>query len=370
VSWSVREIEAERPSASLKHPNSKTGLMSKVDTRDETFEIFVDMGTTNSRVWLTRGSEILARVSRPIGVRDSAREGSTDFLQAALREMIESVRAQVSGNSATRSPTVVAAAGMIGSPLGLAEVPHVQGPAGLPEIANAARWFHFREFADLSFLIVPGVRFGSLTPSNAALVVSDVMRGEETLCLGLIELGLIEPPALVLNLGSHSKAIQLNESGQIAASITTISGELIHAARIHTILASSLPKQWPAKLDPQWIQAGILEHQRSGLTRSLFCVRLKELAKEGTPDDRFAFLIGAIIGSDLEALRAGGFLNHTRRVIVVGHKPMTDAWCNVLSGMSLSVRVLIDSETERAFLGGLGSILAAARPAPMNSSFS
>ncbi len=45
----------------------------------------------------------------------------------------------------------------------------------------------------------------------------------------------------VLNLGSHWKAIQVSESGQITRSWTTLSGELLHAIMTQTILASAVP---------------------------------------------------------------------------------------------------------------------------------
>ena len=54
--------------------------------------IFVDAGTTNTRVWLMRGEAILAHASAMVGVRDSARDGSTDKLRAALRDLLAEVQ--------------------------------------------------------------------------------------------------------------------------------------------------------------------------------------------------------------------------------------------------------------------------------------
>ena len=70
--------------------------------------IYVDAGTTNTRVWLMRSAEILARASTMVGVRDSARDGSTEKLCAALRDLIVEVRKQTD-----ESPSCVIAAGMI-----------------------------------------------------------------------------------------------------------------------------------------------------------------------------------------------------------------------------------------------------------------
>jgi 2-keto-3-deoxy-galactonokinase len=105
--------------------------------------IYVDMGTTNTRGWLMQGGDMIARFNRPAGVRDTARDGSPQKIHTALHELVETLERQVKpASSATRqvsAPAYVAAAGMIGSPLGLAEVPHLEAPAGLAEIAAASR---------------------------------------------------------------------------------------------------------------------------------------------------------------------------------------------------------------------------------------
>src|SRR5262249_47942624 len=155
-------------------------------------------------------------------------------------------------------------------------------------------------------LLIPGVRSGTAATGPDAIGETDVMRGEETLCIGLNSLGLIKPPAVVLNLGSHWKAIQIDAEGRIASSITTLSGELIHSAQTQTVLASAVINDRPDRLDQAWIEAGMREERRSGLPRALFCVRLFELAGEGTPQDRLVFMIGAFIAADLDLFMARG----------------------------------------------------------------
>ena len=38
--------------------------------------VCVDMGTTNTRVWLVHGHEVVARAQSNVGVRDTARDGT------------------------------------------------------------------------------------------------------------------------------------------------------------------------------------------------------------------------------------------------------------------------------------------------------
>jgi len=331
--------------------------MNSVTLTEEVCAIFVDMGTTNSRVWLIRGHEILARSSKAVGVGDTARDGSTTRIQSALKKLIKDVQTQIDNASSQDLPRYIAAAGMIGSSLGLAEVPHVSAPAGLREIADASRWFHFPEITDLPFLVVPGVCSGPTGISSDSLADVDVMRGEETLCIGLTELGLVRPPAVVLNLGSHWKAIELAKDGRIQSSVTSLSGELIHASQIQTVLASSVSKEWPAKISTRWMEEGMKEQRRSGLPRALFCVRLLELAGKGTAQDRFSFLVGAFVAADLDALVARGILVENIPVVISGNEAIAETWREALHERSLPAKVLTADETEKAFLAGLRSIL-------------
>lgn len=345
-----------------------TMKMRGENTGENMCAIYVDMGTTNTRGWLMCGSEVIARGSKAVGVRDTARDGSKKRIHGGLREMIEALRAQVKTTSKTTlksapktavtklsAPTCVAATGMISSPLGLAEVPHVGAPAGMAEIAAASKWFQFPEVTDLPVLLVPGVRSG---PAHAGFApdsihTADVMRGEETLCTGLSALGYVEPSAVVLNLGSHWKAIQLDAEGRIASSITSLSGELIHAAQTQTILAGSVPQERVTAISEPWKAAGMKEQRRSGLARALFSVRLLGLASQGTPEDRLSFLIGAFIASDMDALISRGVLSHNTPVVIVGSAALAQAWRSALATRSVPATVLSVPETEDALLTGL-----------------
>ena len=50
------------------------------------------------------------------------------------------------------------------------------------------------------------------------------------------------------------------------------------------------------------------EQRRSGLSRALFCVRQLEQRTESLPEHRLAFLIGALVAADMDALMARGTL--------------------------------------------------------------
>ena len=315
--------------------------------------VYVDTGTTNSRVWLMRGDTILAKAEAHVGVRDTAKDGSAARLRSALRELIEGVRAQ-----SEVAPVCVSAAGMITSSLGLAEVPHVAAPAGIAELAAATRSHGFPDVTDLPVLLVPGVKSGQMPCELATVAESDLMRGEETLCAGLILTGLAKLPATVLNLGSHWKAIRLDGEGRISASVTSLAGELVYAAQTQTILASAVPHERPATINFDWLEAGMRQQRQTGLSRALFCVRLLEQSKQGSTENRLSFLIGVFLADDLDALSARRIL--TDSVVIVGSGSLAEAWQYALAQVEIQSQIISGEQSERAMLAGLRNITSIA----------
>lgn len=320
--------------------------------------ICIDTGTTNTRVWLLDSEgRIVARAQQSVGVRDTARQASLNPLKNTLRELIQDMRSKGASGSA---PAFVVAAGMITSAQGLHEIAHLPAPAGLAQLARAVECRLFPEITDLPIYFVPGVRCGPREKRRESVLETDLIRGEETLCVGLLELGLLKPLGTLLNLGSHWKAIHLDGSGCIARSTTSLSGELTQAVQTQTILSSAVPHERPDAIEDTWMQAGMQEMRRSGLARALFCVRLLEQAGQGTPEDRLSFLIGALTAADLDPLLSQGLLEKERDVVIAGSPALAKAWCRVLAEKGIPAKALATEVVEAAFLTGLRAIVTPA----------
>ena len=341
-------MSAHNTAAKSNQPHGATD----VDACEGLCLVCVDTGTTNMRVWMTEGEHVLARVTAQVGVRDTAHDGSPRRLRTALRDAIGEVRARA--NSVR--PSCVVAAGMITSSLGLADVPHTPAPAGLNELAAAVAMHRFPDVSDLPFLLIPGVRTGKLDADTESINEVDLMRGEETLCLGLFEQNSLAANSTLFNLGSHWKAIKLDERGRIASSVTRLTGELLHAAQTNTILASAVPPERPIELSEPWLAAGMREYGRSGLSRALFCVRLLEQAGRGTPDERYAYLAGAFIAADLDSLLAAETLTPQSPVVVTGGAAVAAGWLYALAEHTIPAVCLSTEDGEQALLKGLQSI--------------
>jgi 2-dehydro-3-deoxygalactonokinase len=321
----------------------------------------IDLGTTTTRVWrITPQGQVLTSHQAPVGVRDSSREKSSVILHKTLHTLVAQASAPLGDNYLP--PAAVIAAGMITSSLGLREVPHISAPADRIALANALECASFPEITSLPFYFVPGVRCGPCRitdPADASAI--DLMRGEETLSIGLHQLGLAAGGATLLNFGSHWKAISISATGSILSSSTSLSGEMLHAIYERTILHDALPPDRPHHWDPLWLKAGMAETRTSGLARTLFIVRILQLQQETDSLQRQAYFTGAFIAADTERICSILTQNHHPHLLIAGHSALADAWQIALQDLGLTSIILPPQTIEAAMLTGLCEIYAAAK---------
>jgi 2-dehydro-3-deoxygalactonokinase len=306
-------------------------------------------------VTLCRGDEVLFGARAQVGARDTARDGSPARLAGEVAALLRRAREAVPAGA----PLQAVAAGMITSPQGLCEVPHVPAPADAAALARGARQAALPGAPDLPIVYVPGVRCGPDRCDPTSVDAVDIMRGEEVLALGLAALGPLAGGGRLLNLGSHWKAIAVDARGAVTASVTTLGGELAHAVQTQTILASALPAERPTALAPAWLAAGGALAGRAGLARALFCTRLLEQRAEGTADERYAFFLGALCAADRPVLVPDGAPGRT---VVVGHPAVTGAWLAALHAAGLPAEAVDEATVERAFRAGCRAVLVARGP--------
>jgi 2-dehydro-3-deoxygalactonokinase len=321
----------------------------------------IDMGTTNCRVFLTEGRRIWARADASFGVRDVDRGRSPGHLREKLEALIAEASQKAKSYGLTTMPSYAVGAGMLTSPQGLLEIPHLPAPVSEEELARHMQPVSPRLAGEIELILAPGVRTGSLSTGLEAALHSDLMRGEETLVAGLLATGRMPANAALLNLGSHWKWIWVDEQKRIARSRTALTGELIHVTQSHTLLASGLPKNRPSTLHEDWLERGGREARQSGLSRALFCVRLLEQAGQGSPEERLSFLYGAFLEMELIALRQEESLLRVDSICITGPPALAAAWKRRLEQMRRTVHVVQEADRDHAYLEGLGRLFSLAR---------
>ena len=173
--------------------------------------ILVDWGTTRFRAFVVDGETIVDRVSSDEGV-SALREGQhREVFLKHCRDWL------------AREPQApVALVGMVGSREGWRMAPYAPCPAGPQEIAGAMIEVEIED--GRKGHIIPGL----VCEPDAGAV--DVMRGEETLCLGAgITDGLICLP------GTHPKWVEM-KAGRIERFATYFTGEMYALLRHHSMV--------------------------------------------------------------------------------------------------------------------------------------
>lgn len=180
--------------------------------------------------------------------------------------------------------------GMIGSRQGWREAPYVPTPAGASAIAAAL--VPVEVATGLQAWIVPGL----ITLGSDG--THDVMRGEETQILGVLD--ALGPGTHRLCLpGTHSKWVDVRD-GVITAFRTHMTGEMFAVLRDHSILGRTLDLDAP--FDAAAFEAGVARSASAhGLLHHLFGVRAEHLAGRLPARSVRDHLSGILLGHELRS---------------------------------------------------------------------
>lgn len=248
--------------------------------------IAIDMGTSNTRLWLCDENGVLNSVKDHFGASISKTEGK-DVLFARLKNLIDKL------TDDWDQVECIIASGMAGSELGLAEVPWIPLPADKYTLAKNLQVHTFPNIAPIPFLFVPGLK----KVQNQQL--QDIMRGEETETTGITDVLPVDSDCVLVLPGTHNKVISVSKDGVITDFYTTASGELLHNIITHSILTGSVSHEFMP--NPAFVFHGATYAKEHGLNAALFQIRV--MALNGTGKDAMSsFLHGCVLGEDTESI--------------------------------------------------------------------
>lgn len=313
-------------------PNSdRSGLQA---SNAATALVAADWGTSSLRVWaLSSAGSVLAERRSDEGMARLQPKG----FEPVLREHLAAF-----GLEGKALPVVLC--GMVGARQGWREAGYVDVPARLGALCARALAV---SAAALDVRILPGL-------ANRQDGRDDVMRGEETQLLGLLQ---AEPSlsGLVCLPGTHSKWVRLQD-GAVLGFSTAMTGELFAVLSQHSVLRHSLDGAGPSG-DPdspaflRGVARGLAEPER--LTAMLFGVRAATMLHGTSGTAAADMLSGLLIGAEIAGagaapgtpltLVAGGSLAalYGRALALAGHAPrVVDAEGAVQRGLWLAAQQL------------------------------
>ncbi len=244
--------------------------------------IAIDWGTSSFRAYaLDQEGGIAAR-----------HESQGGILRVVAGDFATALQDEIGGWLAERPDALVMMSGMIGSRQGWREVPYVDCPADLAEVAAGLERV---DWGQGEAWIVPGLLDES-TPGRP-----DVMRGEETQILGALA-RMPGQSGLVCLPGTHSKWVRV-DAGAIQGFATYMTGEVYDLLQRHSILSRLMSKG--AVTPERWFLEGVARAGEGGLLNLLFSARSRVLTGDLPETAVRSYLSGLLIGDELAAAVGG-----------------------------------------------------------------
>ncbi|MDQ4141775.1 MAG: 2-dehydro-3-deoxygalactonokinase, partial [Bacteroidota bacterium] len=265
-----------------------------------------DWGTTSLRLSLvnTEALQVLGDVSGLEGIASTYNSwlagtgkkiSQRKYFQQQLQQQINALATKLNTDLNTL-PVVLS--GMASSSIGLEELAYAEVPFALDGSKATVRLLEKQPDFLHELLLISGIRNHR-----------DVMRGEETQLIGLVNLMDLpdssEKEIVFVFPGTHSKHIQVRK-GQIVDFKTYMTGEVFNLLSQHSILKNSIQSPSSGELTSEDLYAfsrGIQESENSSILNSLFSVRTNQLFDSLNKTQNFYFLSGLLIGNELRNLQ-------------------------------------------------------------------
>lgn len=297
--------------------------------------LLMDMGTSNTRLWLCDGDRIIGSAKGAFGAGSTKKLGR-EYLVESLKALMGAL---LSEHSAAESEVeCVMASGMAGSNIGLCDIPHIPLPANAAVLAKNLRRVSLPEVTEIPFVFVPGLK--KLGENG----IEDVMRGEETETAGIIAACADCADAVLVLPGTHNKVIATDKDGMINDFFTGFSGELLNIIMEHSILSGQVFHG--LEIVDGKVLEGAKYADENGLNAAIFHVRVMGM-NQSTPEEMTSFLYGAVMSQDVSAIRR---MAQGRRVFVGGRESLRRVYTLLLGEGTLS---LDEAVAEGAVMRGL-----------------
>ncbi|WP_409310446.1 2-dehydro-3-deoxygalactonokinase [Pectobacterium sp. B1J-3] len=262
----------------------------------------IDCGSTNTRVYLIKDKSVVAKKEIPIGVNSTAANGNN----TALKEGIASGFQQLLDQEKITLCDVrfAIASGMITSNLGLVEIPHLEAPVNIDDLAKFAQKYRSSDIfpLDIPVVFIPGIKNQAGAGGWENIANLDLMRGEETQAIGVLSRYRPSLPCTIIELGSTTKLIHIDGQGRIAGSITSLSGQVYAAVLKETFIGSSVKSTEVNEpiFSETILNAAYASVQQSGLLRSFLLTRFIQFALDTQAAERKLFCEAVLAADDMK----------------------------------------------------------------------
>lgn len=302
--------------------------------------LYFDAGTSNTRAYLLNAAfDICYTAHVNVGSKDAAIVGNNNII---LETMCSLYRKVLSYNGLEDGDiSEIYASGMVTSPYGLTEVPHVKIPVSVADFSGRLYRYHESTNIKRDILLVPGMK----TEDTDFSFIGN-MRGEEIEVIGALDelkaMG-IQNAALVLP-GSHTH-IAYVKGDAVEDILSTFTGELFYALKQETILSPILDCNMNcngSSLDPEMIRLAMSNLQLFGFNRALYIAHCMRIMDKYTPEQRRSYCEGIINGGIRQALEyyLSARWTDCEAIVFVCTEYMYKLFCSLFAGSTYEDRIV------------------------------
>lgn len=252
--------------------------------------IVVDMGTTNTRMYLVKDQQIVSQLHRPFGARVISQRGK-DYLYQELHNGIDQLLETEKAGACDLS--YVAVYGLGGNEYGVHQVEHIEGPVSAKDLAEGIRIFHVPQITNVPIWIIPGV-----IQTNTADRTTEMMRGEETEAMGFLDRYELTEDVFLILPGSHCKTLHISKDGKILNISSSVTGEMLQSLAENTILREAV--DFRAPIDQEFLIRGAKAAEIKGVNCTLLGVRTLHYHDHCSISQTTSYFLGAVIGSEIQ----------------------------------------------------------------------
>lgn len=319
--------------------------------------LYFDSGTSNTRAYLLDDAfQIQYVAKKAVGSKDSAIAGSNRVLIEGLYALYCDVLA--ANGLADSDITTLYASGMVTSPYGLKEVPHLILPLSVQDFADSLYCFREESCFHQEIYLLPGLK-----TLNEDFSFVNNMRGEEIEIIGALDElknQHIAPRDVALIMpGSHTHVTYI-QGEDLTGIISNFTGELFYALQKDTILSPVLSPENKA-LVPEMVRKGVENLEKFGFNRSIYICHAMRIFEEGTAQERFSYGEGVVMGGVRQSLEyyCEHFWSKCRTVVMVSDEFMYQLFRIIFEGSPWIDRVLWMpiSDTKSYAVSGLKKIV-------------
>lgn len=321
------------------------------------YRVYFDAGTTNIRAYLLQNEYVLDKQRKSVGSRDVSVTGSNTLLLENLYSIYNDL---LNGNKLQDDDIAeIYASGMVTSPFGIKEVPHLSTPLSIDKLQNNLYVHPETIFFGRNLRLIRGVKTVTedfnVTRDNFNKVNN--MRGEEIEVFGILtmvknrnwkECGIFLP-------GSHTHIVRC-KNGVLQDIISTFSGELFRALKKETILADSIDLSLK-HFDKEMIELGAELSQIQGINRALYLVNTMQVFTEMSQKEKTSFLEGVLTAGVIKIFQQEW--PDIDNVIISAPSPLPEVYHSILkwADPGFDIKVFHSNEENEFSVRGLIEML-------------